>query len=91
MLLDDLVIVIETLKERIVSHGSALQENEIRTRVALIDPLLTVLGWDVANPGIVLPEYRVGSGANAGRADYALLVLQRRIARKVNPWGGFEH
>ena len=20
-----------------------------------------------------------------------LLVLQRRIARKVNPWGGFEH
>ena len=42
--------------------------NETRTRMALIDPLLTVLGWDVSNPALVTPEYRV----DVGWADYAL-------------------
>ena len=46
-----------------------MRENETRTRMALIDPLLTALGWDVANPAVVTPEYNV-----RGRwADYALL------------------
>jgi len=44
MLLDELLEVIETLKKRINDHGSILRENEIRTRMALIDPLLQVLG-----------------------------------------------
>ena len=69
MLLDDLVACIESLQERIRSHGSSLRANETRTRMALIDPLLQVLGWDVSDPGVVTPEYDV-SGA---RADYALL------------------
>ena len=47
-MLDDLVGVIETLKARIQSHRQDLQANEIRTRMALIDPLLQVLGWDTA-------------------------------------------
>ena len=51
MPLDDLVKVIETLQQRIRDHGDSLRQNEIRTRVALIDPLLTALGWDVADPG----------------------------------------
>ena len=68
MPLDDLVGAIETLKQRIRTHGSTLRANEIRTRVALIDPLLTVLGWDVSDPALVTPEYTVGEG----RADYAL-------------------
>ena len=46
MLLDDLVGVIETLKERIATHGATLREYETRTRMALIDPLLQALGWD---------------------------------------------
>ena len=69
MLLDDLVKVIETLKERIASHGPALQQNETRTRMALIDPLLQALGWDTSEPAVVRPEYSAGNG----RADYALL------------------
>ncbi len=69
MPLDDLVRVIETLQQRIRDHGDSLRQNEIRTRVALIDPLLTALGWDVADPGMVTAEYDVGGR----RADYALL------------------
>ncbi len=67
-MLDDLVNVIETLQERIRTHGATLRANEIRTRTALIDPLLVTLGWDVADPALVTPEYAVGEG----RADYAL-------------------
>lgn len=69
MLLDDLVRVIELLKERIATHGASLRENETRTRMALIDPLLQALGWDVSNPEMVTPEYDV----SGRKADYALL------------------
>ena len=74
MPLDDLVSVIETLKQRIRDHGDSLRQNETRTRMALIDPLLTALGWDVAEPGLVTAEYSVGGG----RADYALLGEDNR-------------
>ena len=68
-MLDELVHVIELLRKRIHDHREKLQANEIRTRMALVDPLLQALGWDVADPSIVIPEYDVGEG----RADYALL------------------
>lgn len=68
MPLDDLVSVIETLQQRIATHRQSLQGNEIRTRTVLIDPLLTVLGWDVSDPALVTPEYNV----DGGWADYAL-------------------
>lgn len=69
MLLDELVEVIEMLQQRISDHLQSLRENETRTRMALIDPLLQVLGWDVSDPSVVTPEYNV-----SGRwADYALL------------------
>ena len=68
-MLDDLVAVIETLKARIEQHRADLQSNETRTRMALIDPLLTALGWDTSDPGLVTPEYDV----SGKRADYALL------------------
>ncbi|MCE2500786.1 MAG: type I restriction enzyme HsdR N-terminal domain-containing protein [Dehalococcoidia bacterium] len=89
MLLDDLVGVIETLKQRIQAHGATLRANEIRTRVALIDPLLTALGWDVSDPALVTPEYTVGEG----RADYALhgsesipaaIVEAKRLGHALN-------
>ena len=66
-MLDDLVSVIETLQRRIRDHGPTLRQNETRTRTALIDPLLTALGWDVSDPALVTPEYRV----DVGWADYA--------------------
>ena len=67
--LDELVSCIELLKERMQSHRGVLSENETRTRMALIDPLLRTLGWDVSDPGVVTPEYNVQGRA----ADYALL------------------
>ena len=69
MPLDDLVSVIETLKARLHTHRQVLQANETRTRMALIDPLLQALGWDTADPALVLPEYDL----SGSRADYALL------------------
>ena len=67
--LDDLVGCIELLKERMQSYRAILEENEIRTRVALIDPLLRALGWDVSDPAMVVPEYKIDNKP----VDYALL------------------
>ncbi len=78
-MLDDLIAVIETIQNRIREHGHSLRENETRTRMALIDPLLTVLGWNVADPEVVTPEYSV-----SGRwADYALLISDGHPAATV--------
>lgn len=71
-MLDDLVNVIETLRTRIGKHGDTLRGSETRTRTALIDPLLTVLGWNTADPALVTPEYDI----SGKRADYALLAVQ---------------
>ena len=79
MVLDELVGCIKLLQERIRSHRDALRENETRTRMALIDPLLRALGWDVFDPGMVTPEYQV----EGGRADYALLRSDGRPAATV--------
>lgn len=69
--LERLATVIEALKARIERRRPALGENEIRTRMALVDPLLQALGWDTTDPAIVMPEYNVaGTGK---RADYALI------------------
>lgn len=68
-LLGPLVDAIETVKRRIQEHGANLRENETRTRVALIDPILEALGWDVSDPSAVILEYDV----SGRRADYALL------------------
>ena len=73
MLLEDLVGCIELLQERIRSYSAPLRENETRTRMALIDPLLRALDWDVSDPGVVTPEYRIKDGVKDGWADYALL------------------
>lgn len=71
-MLDELVEVIKTLQTRIRDHGDTLRENETRTRMALIDPLLQVLGWNTADPALVTPEYDI----SGKRADYALLASQ---------------
>ncbi|MCY4416193.1 MAG: hypothetical protein OXE87_07785 [Chloroflexi bacterium] len=71
---DDLVSAIETLQDRIRVHNITLRKNETQTRVALIDPLLRALGWDVSDPALVTPEYPI----DAGRADYVLLDANRR-------------
>ena len=75
-MLDDLVDLIETLKKRIDRHGGTLREIEIRTRMALVDPLLCALGWDTSDPDVVKAEYPIGNG----RVDYALLEAGAPIA-----------
>ena len=75
MLLQPLVSTIETIKERIATHGAVLRQNETRTRMALIDPLLGALGWDTSDPALVTPEYRTG-----GWADYALIGVRNKPA-----------
>ena len=72
-MLDDLVVIIKTIQERISKHEAFLSGHETRTRTALIDPLLTALGWNTADPQVVRPEYNIGSSANSGRVDYGLL------------------
>ena len=79
MLLEPLVSTIETLQSRIQTHAPTLRENETRTRMSLIDPLLTALGWDISDPTLVLPEYT----AAGGRADYALLGQDGRPATLI--------
>ena len=79
MVLGELVGCIELLQERIRSHRDALRKNETRTRMALIDPLLRALGWDVFDPEVVTPEYKV----EGGWADYALLRADGRPAATV--------
>ncbi len=70
MILESLLELVETLKARIDEHGDQLRQSEWLTRYALIDPLLRELGWDTEAPGLVVPEYKSGSGS----ADYALLA-----------------
>lgn len=79
MPLESLHLLVETLKERIAAHGPALRASEALTRYALIDPLLRELGWDTADPSLVIPEYRSGNG----RADYALLASDGNPAMMV--------
>lgn len=62
--------MVKDLQKRIPQHRELLCSNEWLTRYALIDPLLTALGWDLSDPAQVIPEYQSG----AGRADYALFV-----------------
>ena len=69
MLLDDLVTAIQTVQARIREHGNTLSQNEYRTRISLIDPILNALGWDVSDPSQVTVEDQY----SGGRPDYGLL------------------
>ena len=75
MPLENLLTLVEKLRERIDTHGDALRQSEALTRYALINPLLRELGWDTGDPDVVVPEYSSGSG----RVDYALLVASKPV------------
>lgn len=69
MPIQDLLKLVDTLRNRIEKHGPKLRSSEALTRYTLIDPLLRELGWDTSDPELIIPEFDAGSG----RADYALL------------------
>lgn len=75
MPLNSLLELVETLRERIDEHGASLRQNEMRTRYALIDPLLQGLSWDTSNPSEVMIE----DGSGDGRADYLLFNNNRPV------------
>lgn len=68
-MLDSLLRVLKKHGRIIEAHRDALNSVETRTRMALIDPLLTVLGWDASDPALVMPEYKT----REGMVDYALM------------------
>ena len=74
MWLDDLNELVGTLKERIEQHKDVLSKNETATRYALIDPLLTALGWDLQDPGQVRTEYRSDDNSDRRRRDYTMFT-----------------
>ena len=74
-MLDELINVIECLKNRIKEHREQIEVYESRTRTTLIDPLLRSLGWDISNPSLVTIEPRT----DKGWADYALLDDRGKI------------
>jgi len=74
--LHELVDCIEVLQGRLQAHRTMLQESETRTRMALIDPLLRVLGWDVSDPTMVTPEF----STKGSRVDYALMRPDGNVA-----------
>lgn len=64
-----LVDTLIKIRQAIKTHRTALSKNEAMTRYALIDPLLVQLGWDLSDPGEVVPEDSAGS---SGKTDYTL-------------------
>ncbi len=87
--IDEINEVVEKLKGRIDLRRDALSKNETATRYALIDPLLTALGWDVSEPAQVQPEYRAGDGYAdyamlAGRDKPSLVIEAKRLGRPIS-------
>lgn len=78
-LLSPLLTTIETIRERIRLARSGQAWNEAQTRASLIDPILTVLGWDTADPARVRHEVK----SSGGRADYTLLEGQDHLVAIV--------
>lgn len=55
-------------------------DNESQTRTSLIEPLLTLLGYDVANPTEVLHEYSCDVGTKRGeKVDYVLKLKDKIV------------
>ena len=70
-MLDELISTIDKVKQTIKEHSTSLAKSEKRTRPVLIDPILNVLGWDVADPSCVKIEYNLRDFPNQ-QVDYAL-------------------
>ena len=55
------------------AHGEYIASKEVRTRYALIDPILQALGWNLSDPSQVKLEYETTGRPKSPRVDYALL------------------
>ena len=65
----------DTIKEasRLVdAHGKHIASFEVRTRYALIDPILQALEWNLSDPSQVRLEHETTKRPKSPRVDYAL-------------------
>lgn len=81
MALDELYEQLRKLREDISEFSEYLEANETGTRQVLIDPLLRVLGWEVADPTQVRLEFGI-SKLDGGKkvADYVLIQDEKPVA-----------
>jgi len=63
----------KSLEKAVKNLASGQLKNEAQVKSAVILPILRALGWDDANPHVLLPEYPVPRGGGKGWVDYALL------------------
>lgn len=70
--LSNLRDVLDQAKQSARKYGQQFQKDEAGTRLALIDPILASLGWQLWNPEMV----RVETTSQPFRADYLLLAPQ---------------
>ena len=75
MWLDELSGLVDNLRECINNHRDTLTKSESTTRYALIDPILSKIGWRLADPAHVLTEYAYQSK----RFDYAMWHNKRVV------------
>ena len=75
MLLQQLTEVLEAVKDKIANQHDFFTNNELQTRVTLIDPVLKALGWDTLDPTRIRVEFSVKQRrrTSARTVDYALL------------------
>lgn len=70
--LDDLIAVLTQVRSDVHNHHEHLMKNESATRTTLVDPVLRTLGWEIANPSMVVVEAPARRGSTSVYADYAL-------------------
>jgi hypothetical protein len=71
---DQLYSQLATIGERIETAGEQIVTEEA-TKTSLVLPFFTALGYDVFNPGEVVPEFDAGLGEMKDKkADYALQI-----------------
>lgn len=67
---------------RNIKRLKKLKINEENTKASLIEPILTILGWDIYNPEEVIREFRT---SNKGVVDYKLNFKKQSLYLEVKP------
>ena len=78
MLFKPLIDALVLVRDRIKNFEREFMSNEAQTRLSLVDPVLTALGWDPRNPSAVRVEFPVRQRNRNNKVDYALLDSQQK-------------
>ena len=91
-MIDALTLTIALADDRAETHRALLESSALRTRLALVHPILEALGWDCADPARVRADAAVALPGDRSplRWDLALLRPDSRPAAllDVYPLGG---